>query len=121
MDVSPLQRFIFSNMDTISFLAVEFNRKLARTRWKRPPATTTLLVYLTVASAFVSLVHGDQRFVQEPQNVTVKHGESVTLPCKIADRKGAVQWTKDGFGLGTDEDLQGFSRYRMEVDDAAGE
>ncbi|XP_063842491.1 irregular chiasm C-roughest protein-like isoform X2 [Scylla paramamosain] len=120
MDAFPQQISIFFNMDTFSFLAVEFNRKLARTRWKRPSLTTTLLVYLTVTSALVTIACGEQRFVQQPQNVTVKHGESVTLPCKIADRRGAVQWTKDGFGLGTDKDLLGFSRYRMNVDDAAG-
>ncbi|MPC71105.1 Irregular chiasm C-roughest protein [Portunus trituberculatus] len=120
MDTSPQQTIILSNMDTFSLIAVEVNRKLARTRWKRPSLTTVLLVYLTVTSALVTIAYGEQRFVQQPENVTVKHGESVTLPCKIADRKGAVQWTKDGFGLGTDKDLLGFSRYRMNVDETAG-
>lgn len=85
----------------------------AGTRWKDAFCLVCLSVLFSVA-------HGEQRFVQEPENVTAKHGESVTLPCKVADRRGAVQWTKDGFGLGTDEELQGFSRYRMEVDDDNG-
>lgn len=122
MDESPPQPTVLSSMAPFSCLTVEFNRKLARTRWKRSkvPAATRFLAYLTLASALLSLACGEQRFVEEPQNVTVKHGESVTLPCKVADRRGTVQWTKDGFGLGADADLQGFSRYRMNVDEAAG-
>ncbi|XP_050708930.1 irregular chiasm C-roughest protein-like [Eriocheir sinensis] len=120
MDKSPPQPSVLSNMNPFSSRTIEFNRKLARTRWKRPSASINLLLYLVLASALLSLARGEQRFVEEPQNVTVKHGESVTLPCKVADRRGTVQWTKDGFGLGTDPDLQGFSRYRMNVDEAAG-
>ncbi|XP_071552748.1 irregular chiasm C-roughest protein-like isoform X2 [Panulirus ornatus] len=77
-------------------------------------------VCLVCLSILVSAAHGEQRFVQEPENVTAKHGDSVTLTCKVADRRGTVQWTKDGFGLGTDQELQGFSRYSMEVDDDSG-
>ncbi|XP_069163784.1 irregular chiasm C-roughest protein isoform X2 [Procambarus clarkii] len=80
----------------------------------------TTIVCLACLSLLFAVVYGEQRFVQEPENMTAKHGDSVTLPCKVAERKGTVQWTKDGFGLGTDEDLQGFTRYRMEVDDNQG-
>ena len=35
--------------------------------------------------------------------------------------KGDLQWTKDGFGLGTQRELPGFPRYRMVGDESAGE
>ncbi|XP_069956837.1 irregular chiasm C-roughest protein isoform X2 [Cherax quadricarinatus] len=78
------------------------------------------ILCLVCVSFLLTVVYGEQRFIQEPENTTAKHGESVILSCKVADRRGTVQWTKDGFGLGTDEELQGFSRYRMEVDDSDG-
>ncbi|KAK3865478.1 hypothetical protein Pcinc_028918 [Petrolisthes cinctipes] len=90
-------------------------------RWTRWRHHTQLHMTVLCLSLVVRLVCGEQRFVQEPEDVTAKHGDSVTLQCKVADRKGAVQWTKDAFGLGTDPDLQGFNRYRMEVNDSDGE
>ena len=40
--------------------------------------------------------------------------------CKVVNRQGHVQWTKDGFGLDTPRDLPGYSRYRMVGNEAAG-
>lgn len=57
--------------------------------------------------------HGVQHFAVEPESVTANLGDRVTLPCKVADRKGTVQWTKDGFGLGINRTLEGFDRYVM--------
>lgn len=56
---------------------------------------------------------GIQRFAVEPKSITANLGDRITLPCKILDRKGTVQWTKDGFGLGVNRTLQGFDRYVM--------
>ncbi|XP_064108144.1 irregular chiasm C-roughest protein-like isoform X2 [Macrobrachium nipponense] len=86
-------------------------------------ATTSRWKVFFSLGCFCMLFHvarGEQRFVQEPEDVTVKHGEAITLPCRVADRKGTVQWTKDGFGLGTDEELHGFSRYTMVVNEDEG-
>lgn len=47
-------------------------------------------------------------------------GERVTLPCRVANREGAVQWTKDGFGLGTHRNLSGYDRYAMIGSDEEG-
>jgi len=41
-----------------------------------------------------------QSFVDAPVNTTVVQGETAILQCSVANRKGAVQWTKDGFALG---------------------
>ena len=35
------------------------------------------------------------------------------LPCKVKDKIGDCQWTKDGFGLGVKTWLPGFPRYSM--------
>ena len=31
----------------------------------------------------------------------------VVLPCRVEDKEGLLQWTKDDFGLGTKRDLPG--------------
>ncbi|CAL4130583.1 unnamed protein product [Meganyctiphanes norvegica] len=68
----------------------------------------------------VVVVYAEQRFADQPESVTVKHGRAVVLRCKVLDKKGIIQWTKDGFGLGTDTDLEGFSRYKMETNESEG-
>jgi len=35
------------------------------------------------------------------------------LPCKVEFKQGLLQWTKDGFGLGVNRDLPGYSTYSM--------
>ena len=67
-----------------------------------------------------------QRFLTEPGDVTVIAGQrvglycimfqcsvelQVVLPCVLADQAGLLQWTRDGFGLGTNRSLPGFPRY----------
>ena len=37
----------------------------------------------------------------------------VTLPCVVSNKRGLLQWTKDGFGLGKRRELPGFPRYGM--------
>ena len=77
-----------------------------------------------------------QRFLREPTDMTVIAGEQVgsvtqyltqgrkclcfffcsdrkivffkvVLPCRVEDKEGLLQWTKDDFGLGTKRDLPG--------------
>ncbi|KAK7079633.1 hypothetical protein SK128_002150 [Halocaridina rubra] len=86
------------------------------TRWKKDFTVWRYFLF----SLLVGVTYGEQRFVQEPEAVTVKHGEAITLPCRVADRVGIVQWTRDGFGLGTDAELEGFSRYTMIINDSEG-
>ena len=37
----------------------------------------------------------------------------VTLPCRVHNKIGIIQWTRDGFGLGDTRDLSGYSRYKL--------
>ena len=37
----------------------------------------------------------------------------MTLPCRVHNKIGIIQWTRDGFGLGDTRDLSGYSRYKL--------
>jgi len=73
-----------------------------------------LLVILTAVLKVVLSVPTGQYFTTEPEDAIATSGHHLRLKCEIANRKGACQWTKDGFGLGVDPDLPGFPRFNME-------
>ncbi|XP_049959878.1 irregular chiasm C-roughest protein [Schistocerca serialis cubense] len=73
------------------------------------------LLWLAVAA------RGEQRFAMEPQDQTAVEGTRVTLPCRVINKTGMLQWTKDDFGLGTDRNLSGFDRYSMIGSDEEGD
>ena len=54
-----------------------------------------------------------QKFIKEPESIIVKEGDNVTLECSVSNKVGVLQWTKDGFGLGTSRSLSGYERYKM--------
>lgn len=55
-----------------------------------------------------------QKFIREPSGTKeVMEGETILLECSVENKSGVLQWTKDDFGLGTDNELAGFARYRM--------
>ncbi|KAH8416403.1 hypothetical protein KR222_001588 [Zaprionus bogoriensis] len=84
-----------------------------------------LLLFLAVgvASCTPSLYtsYQNQRFAMEPQDQTAVVGARVTLPCRVINKQGTLQWTKDDFGLGTSRDLSGFERYTMVGSDEEGD
>lgn len=41
-----------------------------------------------------------QYFRVKPHDTEVGQGGSVVIPCEVGDRRGRVQWTKDGLTLG---------------------
>ena len=41
-------------------------------------------------------------------------GDRLRLPCSVLPRPGPCQWTKNGFGLGTDPELAAYTRYSMD-------
>jgi hypothetical protein len=59
------------------------------------------------------LVHANQTIVEGPSSMKVLLGGDVLLKCTVQNQAGAVQWTKNGFGLGTDRNLAVFERYAM--------
>jgi hypothetical protein len=78
-----------------------------------------LLVLLL--AAVEPLVGVEQRFAMEPQDQTAIVGSRVTLPCRVINKTGVLQWTKDDFGLGTHRNLSGFDRYSMIGSDEEGQ
>ena len=64
-----------------------------------------LLMNLSLASSTIV-----QKFVREPPDQTAAEGEHVTLPCRVDNKIGPLQWTRDDFGLGLNRNLKGFER-----------
>lgn len=54
-----------------------------------------------------------QRFEREPEDQTAVVGDTVIMACRVLNKAGVLQWTKDDFGLGSDRNLSGFERYSM--------
>lgn len=66
-------------------------------------------------------IYKEQKFAMEPQDQTAVVGSRVTLPCRVINKSGILQWTKDDFGLGTHRNLSGFDRYSMIGSDEEGD
>ncbi|XP_042221651.1 uncharacterized protein LOC121866121, partial [Homarus americanus] len=64
---------------------------------------------------------GAQHFATQPTPQTAVVGSTAVLPCRVINKVGHLQWTKDGFGLGTERDLFGFTRYAMIGSDDEGD
>lgn len=62
-----------------------------------------------------------QRFEREPEDQTAVVGETVVMACRVLNKSGVLQWTKDDFGLGSDRNLSGFERYSMIGSEDEGE
>ena len=62
-----------------------------------------------------------QYFSVTPEHMTVMTGDHATLPCQVANMAGQCQWTKVGFGLGTDLDLPGYPRYSLASEDTTAQ
>ncbi|CAL4122494.1 unnamed protein product [Meganyctiphanes norvegica] len=61
-----------------------------------------------------------QSFRVTPSDVSAVAGSDILLNCEVNNQQGKAQWTKDGFALGFDRTITGFSRLQMEGDEAAG-
>lgn len=73
--------------------------------------------------AIVVIIEGtlpEQRFAIEPQDQTAIVGSRVTLPCRVINKLGLLQWTRDDFALGTQRSMTGFLRYTMIGSDEEG-
>ncbi|XP_059140108.1 irregular chiasm C-roughest protein-like isoform X2 [Physella acuta] len=61
------------------------------------------------------------RFLVHPSNASVAEQVDFVFNCTITELDGDVQWTKGGFGLGIDRELEGFERYSMVGSERRGE
>ncbi|XP_039280825.1 irregular chiasm C-roughest protein isoform X2 [Nilaparvata lugens] len=89
-------------------------------RWRRE-AAAVLLGVLALLGAAGEAAGSEQKFAIEPQDQTAIVGSRVTLPCRVINKSGVLQWTKDGFGLGAHRNLTGFERYSMVGSDEEGD
>jgi hypothetical protein len=62
----------------------------------------------------------EQKFAMEPMDQTAVVENRVTLPCRVENKRGILQWTRDDFALGTDRNLSAYARYAMIGSDEEG-
>ncbi|XP_028035173.1 irregular chiasm C-roughest protein-like [Bombyx mandarina] len=74
-----------------------------------------------ISSFSVCYGFAEQKFAMEPQDQTAVIGSRVTLPCRVENKVGQLQWTKDDFGLGLHRELSGYDRYKMIGSDEEGD
>ncbi|CAG4974936.1 unnamed protein product [Colias eurytheme] len=79
------------------------------------------LLIRTLVCVRVVWGYHEQKFAMEPQDQTAVIGSRVTLPCRVENKAGQLQWTKDDFGLGLHRDLSGYDRYKMIGSDEEGD
>lgn len=78
-------------------------------------------IALLALGALLATAGADQKFAIEAEDVTAVLGTDITLPCRVVQKQGVLQWTKDDFGLGPHRNLSAFERYTMVGDDAEGD
>jgi len=91
---------------------------------KRSKITMILyVVAVAVAGVVREVSSSEQSFAVEPDDRTAVVDGTVSLPCRVTDLAGQLQWTKDDFALGTNRNLSyhGYPRYTMTGSDANGE
>ncbi|XP_068214786.1 irregular chiasm C-roughest protein-like [Palaemon carinicauda] len=62
-----------------------------------------------------------QSFANEPSPQTAVVGSTVVMPCRVINKVGELQWTRDDFGLGNERALYAFKRYQMIGSDEEGD
>ncbi|XP_026743411.1 irregular chiasm C-roughest protein-like isoform X1 [Trichoplusia ni] len=89
----------------------------------RIPSKMNVMKYFLLFHVLISCVNAyrEQRFAIEPQDQSAVVGSRVTLPCRVENKAGQLQWTKDAFGLGTHRHLSGYERYKMIGSDEEGD
>ncbi|GMR60948.1 hypothetical protein PMAYCL1PPCAC_31143, partial [Pristionchus mayeri] len=83
--------------------------------------SSNLHMRLLLLFAAFAAAAAEQEISEGPSDTSVHVGKAATLNCKVSGQKGAVQWMKNGFGLGTDRNLRFFPRYSMVGSNAEGE
>jgi len=96
-------------------------------RFRRWTSMTRRLEIIVLCAALVMAAAGlasstEQSFAVEPDDRSAVVDSTVSLPCKVNDLAGKLQWTKDDFALGTNRNLSyhGYPRYAMTGSDANG-
>ncbi|XP_063370521.1 irregular chiasm C-roughest protein-like isoform X2 [Cydia amplana] len=87
--------------------------------WTGRTGSWTEVLLLVLLSC--SYGYQEQRFAREPGDQEAIVGSEVILPCRVENKIGALQWTQNDFGLGTNRNLSGYDRYLMIGSDEEGD
>lgn len=109
-----------SKCKSIYFLSISDNETIIMTSYTHKFLLLLLRIATLYCLALTAYGYREQKFAMEPQDQTAVQGSRVTLPCRVIDKTGILQWTKDDFGLGTHRNLSGFDRYSMIGSDEEG-
>lgn len=72
-----------------------------------------LWILSMTSAALTTPAPSNQEFVIEPESLSTPVNSTILLPCKVDNKQGVLQWTKDDFGLGAYRNLSAFDRYMM--------
>ena len=110
-----IERFLFSSTTDPPFWSKKFTKwkretirqNIARmtTNFKAKPLICRKLIlvsFLSFSGCFCLAKKSSQQqfFRVKPHDVEVGQGGSVIISCEVGNRRGRVQWTKDGLTLG---------------------
>ncbi|XP_069974958.1 nephrin-like isoform X2 [Penaeus vannamei] len=86
--------------------------------WRRRQALliTTSLLCIFFQQGWCLL----QSFRVPPQDIEAVAGDDAVLRCEVDNQQGKAQWTKNGFALGFNRSIPGFSRFSMTGPEADG-
>lgn len=82
-------------------------------QWTCCSNKTIPLFYVHHLIIALSTAECNMMFLVHPSNASVAEQVDFVFNCTILELTGHVQWTKGGFGLGIDRELEGFERYSM--------
>ncbi|PAV74906.1 hypothetical protein WR25_04044 [Diploscapter pachys] len=88
---------------------------------QRPCSYPSIFLLLLILLIRTISTLSQQSIAEGPEDLVTNVGAAVTLKCRVENQKGAVQWMKNGFGLGVDRQLKFFPRYSMAGSIANGE
>ncbi|XP_063835310.1 irregular chiasm C-roughest protein-like isoform X1 [Ostrinia nubilalis] len=118
--VSAPASSVSGNTSSVSVLASRIAWNISRLP-KRLQSVRWMSIWMFFALIVSCHAREEQRFAMEPQDQSAIVGSRVTLPCRVENKAGALQWTKDDFGLGTHRNLSGYERYHMIGSDEEGD
>ncbi|XP_026324430.1 irregular chiasm C-roughest protein-like [Hyposmocoma kahamanoa] len=112
LEKDKTQRNVTSRSANTLFLLLRILKSL--------PIFLSQVMVIIILVSFVCALK-EQRFAIEPQDQSAVVGSRVTLPCRVENKVGQLQWTKDDFGLGTHRHLNGYEQYKMIGSDEEGD
>ncbi|XP_075987814.1 irregular chiasm C-roughest protein-like [Anticarsia gemmatalis] len=124
-DIEYLQNDMYYKTDSVKHRS-RLTSRSANTLFLLLRISMSITIVMKQWMWFVLLVscvsaYKEQRFAIEPQDQSAVVGSRVTLPCRVENKAGQLQWTKDDFGLGMHRHLNGYERYKMIGSDEEGD